>query len=67
MLVQIPSDIGMRSVPVVVLITAVSDHDRAETFRRDADTSIRKPERLDEFRAVTGAIVDFSAGGHGRR
>jgi CheY-like chemotaxis protein len=64
---HIKSDRLLRSVPVVVLTTSVSDHDRAEAFRRHANAYIQKPERLEEFRAIAGALVDFWAGCHVRR
>lgn len=53
---QIKQVTRMKAVPVVVLSSSESPHDRAEVTSLGADRYVRKPTNLDEFMAI-GAIA----------
>lgn len=55
----IKSDPDLLAIPVVVLTTSVSEHDRSEAFRLHANAYVQKPDTYDGFRQVIRTIAGF--------
>lgn len=62
LLSRIKSDPDLMTVPVVVLTTSQSEHDRAEAFRRHANAYVLKPTNYDEFKRIARTLIGFWAG-----
>ncbi len=61
---RIKSTPSLITVPVVVLTTSSSTHDRAEACRRHANAYVQKPQRLEDFRSLVRTLVGFWGGFH---
>lgn len=55
----IKSDPDLLAIPVVVLTTSVSEHDRSEAFRLHANAYVQKPDTYEGFRNVIRTIAGF--------
>jgi chemotaxis family two-component system response regulator Rcp1 len=59
---RIRQNARLKFVPVAILTSSDSPHDRRETARLGASIYIKKPPTLDEFLDVGGAIKDLLEG-----
>lgn len=61
---RIKSSPSLTALPVIVLTTSDSEHDRVEAFRRHANAYVQKPDELDGFRSLARTLVGFWGGHH---
>lgn len=58
-LVQIKSDVGLRTIPIVVLTTSRSESDIEKCYQLMANCYLAKPSELAEFEKLVKSLNDF--------
>jgi chemotaxis family two-component system response regulator Rcp1 len=58
-LVQIKSDVGLRTIPIVVLTTSNSEADIVQSYQLMASCHLTKPGQLAEFERLIKSLNDF--------
>lgn len=58
-LAEIKADVGLRSIPVVVLTSSEAEEDVAEAYGLNANCYVTKPMELDRFVDVVRSIQNF--------
>jgi CheY-like chemotaxis protein len=61
-LAEVKADPLLRSIPIVVLSTSVTDEDVVSSYELRANAYLTKPVDLDEFTATVHTINDFYLG-----
>ena len=58
-LAQIKRDVGLQTIPTVILTTSVAAEDISRSYQLRANCYLSKPVQLDEFEGLVKSINDF--------
>jgi chemotaxis family two-component system response regulator Rcp1 len=58
-LVQIKTDVGLRTIPIVVLTTSCCETDVEKCYQLMANCYLAKPKELAEFESLVKSLNDF--------
>ena len=58
-LAEVKGDIGLKTIPIVILTTSDSESDITRSYQLQANCYLTKPVRLEEFENLVKSVNDF--------